>query len=31
VLLSPGCASFGMFRNEFHRGEAFRRIVESFT
>lgn len=31
VLLSPGCASFGMFRNEFHRGEAFRRIVQSFT
>lgn len=29
VLLSPGCASFGMFRNEFHRGEEFRRIVES--
>lgn len=28
VLLSPGCASFGMFRNEFHRGEEFRRIVE---
>ena len=27
VLLSPGCASFGMFRNEFHRGEEFRRIV----
>lgn len=27
VLLSPGCASFGMFRNEFHRGEVFRRIV----
>ncbi|HEY1011906.1 MAG TPA: UDP-N-acetylmuramoyl-L-alanine--D-glutamate ligase [Herpetosiphonaceae bacterium] len=27
VLLSPGAASFGMFRNEFHRGEEFRRIV----
>jgi UDP-N-acetylmuramoylalanine--D-glutamate ligase len=27
VLLSPGCASFGMFRNEFQRGEEFRRIV----
>jgi UDP-N-acetylmuramoylalanine--D-glutamate ligase len=27
VLLSPGCASFGMFANEFQRGEAFRRIV----
>jgi UDP-N-acetylmuramoylalanine--D-glutamate ligase len=27
ILLSPGCASFGMFRNEFHRGDEFRRIV----
>ncbi len=27
IVLSPGCASFGMFRNEFHRGEEFRRIV----
>ncbi|HUS16595.1 MAG TPA: UDP-N-acetylmuramoyl-L-alanine--D-glutamate ligase, partial [Chloroflexia bacterium] len=27
VLLSPGCASFGMFNNEFDRGEQFRRIV----
>jgi UDP-N-acetylmuramoylalanine--D-glutamate ligase len=29
VLLSPGFASFGMFRNEFHRGEEFRRIVHT--
>jgi UDP-N-acetylmuramoylalanine--D-glutamate ligase len=27
VLLSPGCASFGMFKNEFDRGEQFKRIV----
>jgi UDP-N-acetylmuramoylalanine--D-glutamate ligase len=27
VLLSPGCASFGMFQNEFHRGDEFKRIV----
>jgi UDP-N-acetylmuramoylalanine--D-glutamate ligase len=27
VLLAPGCASFGMFRNEFHRGDEFKRIV----
>jgi len=31
VLLSPGCASFGMFQNEFHRGEEFRRIVKEQT
>ncbi|NJM07020.1 UDP-N-acetylmuramoyl-L-alanine--D-glutamate ligase [Candidatus Gracilibacteria bacterium] len=31
VLLSPGCASFGMFQNEFHRGEEFRRIVNGLT
>lgn len=27
ILLSPGCASFGMFKNEFDRGEQFKRIV----
>jgi len=29
VLLSPGCASFGMFRHEFERGEQFRSIVRA--
>ncbi len=28
VLLSPGCASFGMFANEFERGEQFIKIVK---
>jgi UDP-N-acetylmuramoylalanine--D-glutamate ligase len=30
-LLSPGCASFGMFSNEFHRGDEFRRIVNGLS
>jgi UDP-N-acetylmuramoylalanine--D-glutamate ligase len=29
VLLSPGFASFGMFRNEFDRGNRFRDLVKS--
>ena len=29
ILLSPGCASFGMFINEFDRGEQFKKIVKS--
>jgi UDP-N-acetylmuramoylalanine--D-glutamate ligase len=31
VLLSPGCASFGMFRNEFDRGAQFRAIVQALS
>lgn len=31
VLLSPGAASFGMFANEFARGDAFRARVEELT
>ena len=31
VLLSPGTASFGMFVNEFHRGERFREIVAALA
>jgi len=29
VLLSPGCASFGMFSNAFERREQFQKIVDS--
>lgn len=31
VLLSPGCASFGMFANEFERGNAFRQVVNGLN
>jgi UDP-N-acetylmuramoylalanine--D-glutamate ligase len=31
VVLAPGCASFGMFRNEFDRGEQFRQIVREWA
>lgn len=29
ILFSPGATSFAMFKNEFHRGEEFNRIVNS--
>ncbi len=28
ILLSPGCASFGQFNNEFHRGEVFMKLIK---
>jgi UDP-N-acetylmuramoylalanine--D-glutamate ligase len=31
VLLSPGFTSFGLFQNEYHRGEEFIRIVNSLV
>lgn len=31
ILLSPGCTSFGMFENEFDRGEKFEKIVNSLA
>lgn len=31
VLLAPGCASFGLFRDEFERGEAFRAAVRALA
>ncbi len=31
VLLSPGAASFGLFKNEFDRGKQFRQIVLNLT
>jgi UDP-N-acetylmuramoylalanine--D-glutamate ligase len=29
ILLSPGCASFGLFRHEFERGDKFNQAVNS--
>ncbi len=31
VLFSPACASFGMFKNEFERGDKFRALVEALA
>lgn len=31
ILLSPGCASFGMFKNEFDRGNRFIKIVKNLA
>lgn len=28
ILFSPGCTSFGLFLNEFHRGQCFNKIVK---
>ncbi len=30
VLLSPGCASFGLFKNEYDRGEQFVKLVKKW-
>lgn len=31
VVFSPGCASFGMFRNEFDRGRKFKAIIQELA
>ena len=30
ILLSPACASFGLFKNYKHRGEVFNQLIENF-
>ncbi len=30
ILLSPGCASFGFFKNEYDRGEQFKKLLTRF-
>lgn len=30
ILFSPGCTSFGLFNNEFHRGDSFNKLVKEF-
>lgn len=31
ILLSPGCTSFGLFQNEFHRGDVFNELVKNLN
>ncbi|WP_028974628.1 UDP-N-acetylmuramoyl-L-alanine--D-glutamate ligase [Spirochaeta cellobiosiphila] len=31
LVLSPGCASFEMFKNEFHRGDLFRELCQNLS
>ena len=31
ILLSPGCASFGVFKNEFDRGQQFNRYIKRYV
>jgi UDP-N-acetylmuramoylalanine--D-glutamate ligase len=31
VLFSPGCASFGLFQNEFERGRRFKKIISTLS
>lgn len=31
VILSPGCTSFGMFKNEFDRGRSFKAVVSALS